>query len=302
MTKTPWMNAGSLVINSSGQPILCDNCPCVTVDPCETLRNGIYERQRVINAISSYIDTSKDDYTIQQYRDFINQLAPFFMVGSYSGGASTPTMYPSNYADTGGDCAELLTLVKALKNSAAFWPANWERRFSFNTFTTVASGYKIGEGQDENDINESMKDADAEYPDGSWYGPGYPAWVGNGADGYNSSSWPSVRKWTHNGRMELSGVSDYRPKAVTFFGKMELYPWGPADVEEYTGSSPRDSWVYLEYAYIGWATSYEGAIYPSSTPTPSWPSFADPPDNLEYHKGWSMFDTMVIYAWGFAVA
>ena len=119
------MNSGSLVIDGSGKPILCDHCPCLG-GSCADLSKAILKRQKAYGlAAGSWIDPNDDTYSIAQYRSYINGIAPKFVDGLYGGGVNMPTMLTSSYANAGNNCAELYALVVDLVTTReAAWYAS----------------------------------------------------------------------------------------------------------------------------------------------------------------------------------
>lgn len=111
-----WELNGKLVVDENGKPIECDVCPCL--DDCYLLRVAIKKRQQAINWGGLYIDVNDESYTIEEYQEFINFIAPNYVDGTYVGDVyDGPPALPNTYADAGETCAELLALVLDMQES-----------------------------------------------------------------------------------------------------------------------------------------------------------------------------------------
>jgi len=119
MATYAWFNdSGELIVDGSGQPIICATCPC-----CNNVY-AIYQRQLAYGITTAWdagdpTNTAKlihreggdGYYTLAQLKAYVNAIATSFIDGAYSGGASQPTMLTGTYADPAGDTDDLYALV-----------------------------------------------------------------------------------------------------------------------------------------------------------------------------------------------
>jgi hypothetical protein len=105
-----WRNNGSngIIVNGSGVPILCASCPC---DSGCTLCEYVLERQ--LAAAQYYITPviCPGSYTLTQMKAYVNAMAPVYVDGTYTGGASAPATLPSTYANAATTEDDLIALV-----------------------------------------------------------------------------------------------------------------------------------------------------------------------------------------------
>ena len=122
-----WTNQGSnavIVGDGTDVPIWCEECPCYDIITC---LGNIKERQQAYGITTAWDSGSPTDvdklidatgttsYTLLQLKAYVNNIATSYISGTYSGGASAPTMLAGTYANSAADVAELCTLALAMK-------------------------------------------------------------------------------------------------------------------------------------------------------------------------------------------
>lgn len=116
---TLWIKNGHLII-ANGKFVVCDTDPC-TADCYTDVIAAIRERQGILGRTVWAADAEK---TLAQCITEVNAIAPGynsagvavlpFIAGTYSGGASAPTLRTSSYATGAADFCALYALVCAL--------------------------------------------------------------------------------------------------------------------------------------------------------------------------------------------
>ena len=234
-------------------------------DDCQTLRDAILERQKAWGITTAWdagdpanrekqISPAKTDYTIAEYKAYINWIAPKYVDGVYAGGASQPTMLTSSYANSASTCAELLVLVLAMLvvkegvqlPSSDLWDAYGDDA-SWATAKTEA-------------------EADYSYEDSAANRHG--ELIAGGGGTY------VARIYNYRGKLGISGLDTSISHSATYWGR-SIEPGG---ADQFTfhkqGQSiaDEDEWGQLASAAAGtWASHTTDHLFPSSV-TWNWPT------------------------------
>jgi hypothetical protein len=100
-----------VVARNAATEVVLDSAMIEVVALTEALTLALRERQLATGRSPWAIGSS---YTFAQYQAEVNALAPYFVAGTYSGGASTPTLQANTVANGAAALADLVPLVSAM--------------------------------------------------------------------------------------------------------------------------------------------------------------------------------------------
>ena len=159
-TGVPYVNADGSLFDTDQATL--EDCCCGPAGDCESLQEAIKERQQATGITTAWDSEDptntakliadwedKSDYDLDEYKAYVNAIAEDYVDGTYTGGASEPTMLTATYANTATDCDELLALVQDMMcttidsasdtNEAEYqsvgWDADWDTAKSDATST-----------------------------------------------------------------------------------------------------------------------------------------------------------------------
>lgn len=273
---TWWKQSGHAgpIVGDTGAPVLCATCPCTTVS---TICDCILERQKAANVYYTGWTTCPGTYTLTQLKAYVNGMAPSYIDGTYTGGASLPTMLTNTYANAAATEAELLVLVKDMLTT----------KTAYGTMTSP-NNYAGGVG---NRATEALAKADAiaayAYTTGVTYWAAKLAnWKFDGTD-YDAQ----LNTW--RAYVSRNNVYDGIASDVRFFGQSDP---GLLTFDKQGFSIP-DAYEYGEMATVLGNTSttvVSGYVVDAAYP-PNWA-----PTALAYGFGFYLIPQFILFDWDFA--
>lgn len=278
-----WIKDGKIVMEG-GKFIVCDECPCTEDDCYADVIAAIRERQGVVGRTVWAADAEK---TIAQCVTETNAIAPSFLAGTYSGGASAPTKRTSSYATGTTDFCDLYDLLCALTETVhTAWPSGGERMVGYS-----GPSYR-------NTLSEAMAAASTVYGY-TRYGLAHASIrVTRNADG----KWLVGIEWTY-GDIVSSTLSTSLSKTARLFVQCQAGGVG-YDSSNKVYNTQGDSWPGSEDYYVlagteslsvGTNMATFSALRQNEAPTNN----QDPGADAEVVVGYKNGGSAVIVAWSF---
>ncbi len=196
-----------------------ETTPVVLISGCGAdVKEAVAERQEAVGVTP--IDTSKM-WSLSELKTKVNDIAPNYIDGTYTGGTSAPTTLSDTYADSASTCDELLALVKdmltTLHETLSF--VNGEHRYGSDLEDTGDHGGSFDDAYDA-----ALQNAQDEF-NGTLQS-------GRGDDGYADTAgvciWDAdydevtVRVYAERFQAQVSGLATSISKTVRFFVKTVL--------------------------------------------------------------------------------
>ena len=100
-------NGKGPITDKFGRAVVCDECPCGGCTLCQHIR----ERQQAYPAAGAGLLDCLVSHTLAEYKDIVNYIAPRFLDGTWSAGASAPQYLTNTYANSATTADELKALV-----------------------------------------------------------------------------------------------------------------------------------------------------------------------------------------------
>ena len=258
-----WLQNGNLVIDdTSGDLVLCDDCPCVDCQ-CD-LRLAIRERQQACGITNAFNPSSPTtpgnligtcaeyatEYTVAQFKIFINYIATAFISGTYddTGETAEPTMCTSSYANAATTCAELYNLTVALVSTC-----NLGTGYGF-TFSekngSIGGDWDQYDGYDANAVfNDAVDGAIADWAREPIYASSRQVFW----DIEESTGVYQAAVFTGWHKDVVTGLSSVLSKTCRFFDRGEKVDWSGYDSISYSTygiwSGSENEW-YRHYSEV----------------------------------------------------
>lgn len=262
---TLWISDGKIVIDD-GKIVVCDECPCG--DDCYAdVIAAIRERQAAVDR-TVWDAAPSPDKSLADCITETNVLAPSFISGSYSGGASLPTMRTNSYATGAADFCVLYDLICALVTTVETFSTTSAGEYPFEYVASQAIPLWQANVSDSKEYSELIPIAQSQWARINYAGT---ASRYGRASLSQSGSLRTVFSGLTIHKMRLNGFPSSLSKSARIFlrpAAFQTYPYSGLGWH----SLEQDAYSLIETVSAGFWSTVNLAPWPCAEPAPFTPA------------------------------